>query len=57
MFVQRIKHCRKKSALQLNGTLAQDIPIANNRYYAYDLALDENGTIYIVKVLCYLFGK
>ena len=37
----------KISVYELNGTLARDIPIANNRYYAYDLALDENGTIYI----------
>lgn len=37
----------KISVYDLNGSLARDIPIANNRYYAYDLVLDSNGTIFI----------
>ena len=37
----------KISVYDLNGSLARDIPIANTRYHAYDLALDSNGTIYI----------
>ena len=39
----------KISVYDLNGSLARDIPIANTRYYAYDLALDSNGTIYIAE--------
>lgn len=37
----------KISVYDLNGSLVRDIPIANNRYFAYDLVLDSNGTIYI----------
>ena len=37
----------KISVYDLNGSLARDIPIANTRYYAYDLVLDSNGTIFI----------
>ena len=37
----------KISVYDLNGSLARDITIANTRYYPYDLALDDNGTIYI----------
>ena len=39
----------KISVYDLNGSLARDIPIANNRYYAYDLVLDSNGTIFIAE--------
>ncbi len=37
----------KISVYDLNGSLARDIIIANTRYYANDLALDSNGTIFI----------
>ena len=37
----------KISVYDLNGSLVRDITIANARYYAYDLALDANGSIYI----------
>jgi len=37
----------KISVYDLNGSFARDIAIASTRYYAYDLTLDTNGTIYI----------
>lgn len=37
----------KISVFDLNGSLHRDIVIANSRYYAYDLAIDSNGTLYI----------
>jgi len=33
----------------LNGTWDRNVTIANSRYYPRDLALDENGTIYIAE--------
>ena len=37
----------KISVYDLNGSLARNITIANARYYAYDIDLDGNGTLYI----------
>ena len=37
----------KISVFDLNGSLNRDIVIANSRYYANDLAIDTNGTLYI----------
>jgi hypothetical protein len=42
----------KISVYDLNGSLARDITIASARNYAYDLALDANGTIYIGEKYC-----
>ncbi|MDC0158051.1 glycine-rich protein, partial [Verrucomicrobia bacterium] len=39
----------KISVYDLNGSLARHITIATSRNYANDLALDENGTIYIAE--------
>ena len=39
----------KISVYDLNGSLARDIPIANTRYYASDLVIDSNGTIFIAE--------
>ena len=35
------------SVYDMNGSLDRHITIASNRYYAYDLVLDQNGRIYI----------
>ncbi len=40
---------RDVKVYDLNGSLARSITIASNRYYPRDLALDENGTIYIAE--------
>ena len=37
------------SVYDMNGSLDRHITIASNRYYAYDLVLDQNGTIYIAE--------
>ena len=37
------------SVYDMNGSLARHITIANQRTTAYDLVLDQNGTIYIIE--------
>ena len=42
----------KLSVYEMNGTLSRDVSIANSRYQAFGLELDENGTIYITEEYC-----
>ena len=39
----------KISVYEMNGSLVRNISIGNNSYWARDIALDANGTIYIAE--------